>query len=376
MKKVLFLQTALILIALSANLPAEEAAQPLNPDHMQIRAGLENCRLIFEHEKAGRVVFIGGSITTATGWRNQAGELLERRFPETRFAFIDAGIGGTNSTLGAFRFERDVFAHGRVDLLFLEFAVNDSATLSPDNQPLRAMEGIIRHARRLNPRIDIIVQYFADEGKVADLRAGTLPGSIALHRQAAAHYGLPELDLASEITERLDAGAFTWEAFSRDSCHPTPFGHTIYAQCIDQLLDAAWATPPTPEAQPKAWPMPAPLDAQNYENGRFIPLAQARLVEGGALLSGWKAEKTCNYSGAIDVLALTKPGEILELSFEGRLLAYYGIAGMDAGRIAISVDGGAEKELELFDGYCARFQPASLSCTGPGACRREAHDSD
>jgi len=319
----------------------------------RLRGGIDNCRMRFLNDKEGRVAYIGGSITTMKGWRELTYDLFKTRFPDTEFDFINAGIGGTNSTLGAFRFEDHVFKNGPVDLLFLEFAVNDGGTETPGNRSRRAMEGIIRHARRLNPHIDIIMQYFADRGKVAAINAGKIPESIAHHEEVAAHYDVPVIDLAREMTRRLNDGQFTWEQFSRDSCHPLPFGHQQYAACIDAFLAAAWAGPPAPETTPHA--MPAPLDPLNYENGRFIALEAARVRRGWTRDPAWDAEKKCNYGGAVDVLAAETPGAVLELEFKGSLIGISAIAGMDAGILECRVDGGEVRTVDLFDHYCKRF---------------------
>ena len=73
------------------------------------------------------------------------------------------------------------------------------------------------------------------------------------------------------------------------------------------------------------------------------------------MVHGWLAEQVCNYSGPVDVLTATKPGEEVTLSFAGTMLGIHAIVGMDAGVLEISVDGGAFTELDLFDNYCHRF---------------------
>jgi len=315
----------------------------------EVRGGIENSVRIFREKKAGRVVFLGGSITTMPGWRAMTCDMLRERFPETAFDFIDAGIGGTDSTLGAFRFEEDVFKNGPVDLLFLEFAVNDG----PGLRARRGMEGIIRRARRLNPAIDIVVQYFIDTGKRADYSRGQTPKVIQDHDEVVRHYNLPIINMAREMTRRLDAGEFTWSQFSGDTCHPSPFGHARYLESIDRFLDAAWAEPVAGE--PEDRPLPPALDLMNYEHGRFVDPAEAKLDQGWRMVQAWQAEKTCNYSGAVDVLTGETPGDTLELDFEGSVAGYYGIAGMDAGILEYSVDGGEPQTRDLFDQYCPVF---------------------
>ena len=78
------------------------------------------------------VAFFGGSLTWSanasdpdrTGFRPLLAEHLRAKYPAAHFRFHDAGLGGTGSTLGVFRLDRDALAHDP-DLVFLDFACND-----------------------------------------------------------------------------------------------------------------------------------------------------------------------------------------------------------------------------------------------------------
>lgn len=131
------------------------------------------------------------------GYRPLDGELLQRRFPNTKFTFTDAGISSTCSTTGAFRLQTDVLSQGPVDLFFIEFAVNDDQHAGHARREcIRGLEGIIRQARRHNPRMDIVIAYFVNPGMLAAYRAGKTPVSIASHEEVAQHYGLSTIGLA------------------------------------------------------------------------------------------------------------------------------------------------------------------------------------
>ncbi|MBN2327322.1 MAG: SGNH/GDSL hydrolase family protein [Candidatus Omnitrophica bacterium] len=339
----------------SSSFSAEAPASSISEPFFDVRGGVDNCRIKFMQQKTGRIAYLGGSITTMKGWRELTYDLFKKRFPETNFEFIDAGIGGTNSTLGAFRFEEDAFKNGPVDLLFLEFAVNDGGGDSPDNRRMRAMEGIVRRARRLNPKIDVIMQYFIHQGQIQEINQGKTPAAILDHDKVAKHYNIPIINLSQEMTRRLNAGEFTWDQFSRDSCHPSPFGHEQYLQCIEAFLDAAWKKPIAPDEEMQTYPTPAPLDSMNYENGRFVNVRQTLSIQGWKLVEGWKAEKTCNYGGPVDVYTAEQPGDELKLVFEGSLIGIYAIAGFDAGILEYSIDHGEAQTLDLFDYYCTQF---------------------
>jgi len=292
-----------------------------------------------------RVAFMGGSVTTR-GWRIPVMEYLQETFPDTEFDFIMAGIGGTNADLGAFRFPSQVCHRGKVDLFFLEFAVNGGG--------VRAMEGIVRQAKVLNPNIDIALMYFASKGHTKSFESGKVPGIVQTHEKVGEHYLLPALYLYREIAQRIKAGKITWEDFSGDSVHPNDNGCDMYAECVIDFLASSWqdsslASPPT------AAKLVERLDPLCYKNGRFLPLSAARVTNGFTIAPKWNPKKTCNFRGPVEVLETTKAGAELVLPFEGRAVGVYSIVGMDTGIIEYSIDGAPAKTLDPFDHYCPRF---------------------
>jgi lysophospholipase L1-like esterase len=328
-----------------------EPATPFGYDYFALRGGLSNCRVKFAREKTGRVVFLGGSITQGHGWRELVGEELQRRFPETKFDFINAGIASTGSTPGAFRLLRDVFAHGPVDLLFEEAAVNDETNEFADQQQVRGMEGIVRHARLVNPAIDIVLMHFADPDKVKMINAGKTPAVIINHEKVAVHYNVPSINFAREVTERIFAGEFTWE---KDfvNLHPSPFGHKLYAKSIARLFDAAWNQPLANDAHMQPWPLPQkPLDEKSYFRGRLVDIKDAKLVNGWKLDPSWKpADRAGTRAGFVNVpmLVAEEPGATLTLKFDGTAAGIFVAAGPDAGIVEFSIDGKPFRAADLF----------------------------
>ena len=189
----------------------------------QLGSGIQNSRAQFELKKQGRVAFLGGSITYNGGWRDSVTTYLTQQFPDTKLDFIPAGISSMGSTPSAFRLERDILSKGQVDLLFLEAAVNDATNERTDVEQVRAVEGIVRHLRSSNPAMDIIVMHFVDPDKMKMYRAGVEPGVITNHNRVAKFYRLPVINLAKEVTDRIDHGEFTWEHDFKN-LHPSPFG--------------------------------------------------------------------------------------------------------------------------------------------------------
>lgn len=328
--------------------PATLAAQPF-ADHVQPRGTLDNSRLKFLTDKKGTVALIGGSITEMNGYRPMVCDLLKKRFPDTTFKFIDAGIASTCSTTGAFRLATDVLAEGPVDLLFVEFAVNDDQDAAHSRaECVRGMEGIVRHARKQNPNVDIVITYFVNEPMLATLQSGKTPLTIEAHEAVAKHYDVPAINLAAEVADQITVGRLTWKQYG--GVHPAPLGNAICAAMIDELFTRAWKEPMPKDAA--AHPMPAePLDSLNYADGRFIDPAKAMIK------SGWKIEvpdwpglpggKRSRFT-TIPMLCSTTPGAEATLDFQGSAVGVYLVAGPDAATLEASIDAGPFTRVDLY----------------------------
>jgi pimeloyl-ACP methyl ester carboxylesterase len=336
----------------SAATGGDAKATPFGYNYHALRRGLPNALKAFQPGAKARVAFLGGSITQMKGWRELVCEDLRARFPQTEFDFVAAGIGSLGSTPGAFRLERDVLSHGPVDLLVAESAVNDSTNGHTDVEQVRAVEGIVRHTLAVNPLADVLLLYFVDPEKMTDIRKGQRPAVIRNHEKVAVHYGLPSLDLAEEVTERIAAGEFTWEGDFK-GLHPSPFGHEIYRKAIGRLFDAALVhnKAPHPGQEAGARTLPAPLDGAHYGKGRLVAPATAKFASGWTLLPEWKpADKAGARPGFVRVPVLEggTPGAEAQLRFEGNAVGMFVLAGPDAGRVEYRVDGGPWQVRELF----------------------------
>ncbi|MDR2040635.1 MAG: GDSL-type esterase/lipase family protein [Bacteroidales bacterium] len=324
----------------------------VSPDktHIYNRGTLNNCRIKFEREKKGRVAFMGGSITEMKGWREMICEELQRRFPDTEFDFIAAGISSTGTTPGAFRFERDVLKNGTVDLLFEEAAVNDETNGFNAIEQIRGMEGIIRQARLSNPDMDIIMLHFIWDEMLDPLASGKIPEVIQNHERVAAYYQVSSIDLASEVSQRMQDGEFDWKMFG--GTHPAPLGHKIYAATISRLFDQMWQQPlpDTARIHPHLLP-PVPMDSFSYYRGRLADIREARLKHGWKYEPEWIPKlKASTRKGFVNVPALEAldPGSELYFTFEGTAIGIFNVAGPDAGIIEYSVDGQPFRQKDLY----------------------------
>lgn len=323
---------------------------PYGYDYFVLRGGLRNCRLRFEREAAARVVFLGGSITAGRGWRDMVCADLQKRFPQTQFDFINAGIPSLGSVPGAFRFQRDVLGRGRVDLLFVEAAVNDEVNGQSDPEQIRGTEGIVRQARLADPAMDVVLLHFVDPAKLEVIRRGATPAVIANHERVAQRYRAPSVDLAQEVAERIAAGEFTWEQDFLD-LHPSEFGHRLYARSVGRLLDAAWAGPSPVDATVRPHPLPDPVDGTSYFSGRLVPPAVAHADKGWTLVPRWTPEDgAATRPGFVDgpTLVAEGPGAALRFAFEGTAVGIFVVSGPDAGQVEVRVDGGPVGTLDLY----------------------------
>lgn len=319
-------------------------------ENIRLRGSLDNSRLAFERTHKGHVAFLGGSITEMNGHRPMVMDWLRKRFPQTDFTFTDAGISSTTSVTGAFRLDRDVLSKGPVDLLFVEFAVNDDQDGHYDRaECIRGFEGIVRHARRANPNTDIVATFFVNEPMLAAYDAGRTPLTVEGHEAVAQRYGIPTVNLAHEVSEQIRAGSLTWKTYG--GVHPAPAGNAIQARMVEELFRRAWAAPPS---EPNPHPLPEPLDPLNYSTGRFIDLSKARFQKDWTLdIPDWKnlpGSKRDRFT-SIPMLSATEPGAQLTLPFEGAAAAAYVSAGPDAGILEASVDGAPWRTIDLFHEY-------------------------
>lgn len=337
----------------TAQRPAEARNTPHEHDYFIIRNGLTNSRARFDERKKARVAFLGGSITAMSGWRNLVQTELKQRYRDTTFDFIDAGIGSLDSTAHSFRFSRDILKNGSVDLLFVEAAVNDALNGRIPTEQLRGMEGIVRQARMANPAMDIILLHFVDPAKIVAIKAGTRPDVILIHEKVADHYGLPSIDLAQEVTERIQAGEFTWE---KDfiNLHPSPFGHELYARSIFRLFDATWESLQSAPVQLHEHVLPEPLDPFNYCSGRLLPPDTADFNGGFRLHRSWTpTDNVGTRPGFVNVpMAVAEAaGAVTTYAFTGKAIGLFVIAGPDAGTIEYRIDHGEVKTQDLYQRF-------------------------
>jgi lysophospholipase L1-like esterase len=317
------------------------------------RGSLDNTRIKFDGGGKATVAFLGGSITEMNGYRPMVCKILQKRFPGTEFTFVEAGISSTCSTTGSFRLERDVLSKGKIDMLFVEYAVNDDqdAHHTPENC-IRGMEGVIRHARMVNPEMDIVMTFFVNPYIMGELQTGRIPITIKQHTKVAEQYKVSTINLANEVAMQIKNGELTWKKYG--GVHPSPFGNAIAASMIDELFNRLWKEPLEGDAKVAAHPLPQPLDKLSYFNGRFVDINDADLKCGCMIkVPDWKSFKGGKRSRytSCPTLCLENAGAEFTLEFTGTAIGAFITAGPDAGVCECSVDGGDYRRIDLYKNY-------------------------
>lgn len=142
--------------------------------------------------------------------------------------FVNAGLSGTPSTLGAMRYRQDVIdGLGHVpDLLILEFAVNDWQEVTQG----RAYESLVFEALSQNEDCAVILLC-----SVAKTGWNTQDVYLGI----AKHYEVPLVSLKAAIC--LPTGKFRIKesTYFMDDYHPKAYGHKLMKDCLMNLLAVA-----------------------------------------------------------------------------------------------------------------------------------------
>jgi lysophospholipase L1-like esterase len=292
------------------------------------------------------VAFIGGSITEMDGYRPMVCNYLQEKFPQTEFSFTNAGISSTCSTNGAFRMERDVLGKGPLDLLFIEFAVNDDQDAAYSREEaILGMEAIIRKARRHNPNLDIVITYFVNPEILSDYQHGKERTSIASHDAVAQHYSISTCNLAKEVTDQITIGTLDWDTFG--GTHPNEFGNAICKNMIVAMMEKAWT-------KKERFPIPIPVLPNNFENGKLIDPEKSNYNKMWFIsVPDWdKLEGRIRPRfRKIPVLSTDKEGAEIIFKFTGTAVGAYILAGPDAGIVEVSIDSGTFVSYDLYHKY-------------------------
>ncbi|MBR6707981.1 MAG: SGNH/GDSL hydrolase family protein [Clostridia bacterium] len=186
------------------------------------------------------IAVIGGSITEGAGaarYQDCWASLTARRFGRLfgtnggkNVKLVNAGVGGTPSTFGLMRYQRDVVERvtdpdGLPDIVIIEFSVNDWG--EPTGH--RCFEALVRTAlaQPNDPAVILLFAVFKNGFNLQD----------ELRRIGDA-YGLPMVSIRDGVYPEVGVH-LTAEEFFYDEYHPTSLGHAIMSDCLLRAIGAA-----------------------------------------------------------------------------------------------------------------------------------------
>lgn len=321
------------------------------------RKGLPNVFHKLENGEEVTVVYLGGSITRAEGYRVMTAEWLRGHYPKSVIRAVNAGISGTGSDLGCTRLEMDVLSH-EPDLVFVEFALNDNG----DPESKARIEGIIRQIRKRSRLTDILFIYTLAERDVPVFQGGEYQKGALLQEDVADYYGIPSIHLGVTVSEwvseaklkftaRADEPISGMAVFTHDGVHPTvPDGHRIYSDTIIKYLN---------EIREIRGQVEHRLPQELLVSGNPWEFATMRHLEGNADFSaGWTyitaedSDLAREYQWLFPGLwRAVNPGEALTIQFVGTHIGLFDIGGPDSGRLKVTVDGGEPFLVDRFTPY-------------------------
>ena len=297
------------------------------------------------------------------GYRPMVCKILKKRFPDTEFNFTAAGISSTCSDTGAFRMQRDVLSKGPLDMLFVEFAVNDDQDSDQAyHDALRGMEGIIAQARKHNPKVDIVMTMFVNENILEKLQKGEITDSVKAHSKVAEHYNISVNHLAQELAELITAGKMNWKKFG--GVHPNQYGNTMCATMIANALLPQWQKPLAVDAVAKDHPALPLLDPKSYSRGRLLPFSDINTDEHWKKdVPNWPKENKGKVRGHFintPMIYSSTAGAKLSIKFTGTAIGAYMLSGPDTAIVKVTVDGKQSKEIETLRKYSSFNYPMTV----------------
>ncbi len=336
----------------SAYLAGVTHAEPLDAPVTEMgKSGVSNFIAKMEKERKAHVAFLGGSITeNKKGHSKMVADWLTEEWPDVDFTFTNAGLASTCSLSGAGRVDRDVLSQGQVDLLVLEFAVNDDQDAGHDRKTaIRGLEGIVRQYYRENPTGSIISVQFVNPGILKNIQNGKETVSVAAHKAVARHYGLPIVDVGQGLANEITNGKMTWEK-DYAGTHPNQEGYRFASDLITSVIEKTISG-----ETPQTVALPDPIDEGSYTNMKIVDPQEFNW------LGGWKhaqVSKELIPMGQIrsdyekfKAIRSDSAGDHLYYSFAGKMLGAFVLAGPDAGALEVSIDNGDWKKIELYHSY-------------------------
>ena len=330
---------------------------------------LENTAYRLRNGTGLTVAYFGGSITEGAGsstydkcWAGKTTAWLRDQWPDCPVTHIQAAIGGTDSTLGVHRCDRDVCSR-RPDLVFYEFSVNDQDL--DYETALKNTEACFRKIRLANPQAEIVTVYTATKYLADNMAEGRILHARAAHSTVSHVYGIPEVDIGGALIHRVladgspEAEADSWLRYTKDFVHPNDDGYGVYFEVIRKRL-GEWLEGAEKVGELKTYALPEPIvpNSESHMRARIVDCFEASFG------SGWNVREESLSGRYPHYIESSDPGAELSLTFEGRQIGVMWMMAKDSGDALCSIDGSEFFNVSSWDIYCRDFTRANAAVIG------------
>ena len=310
-------------------------------DVIKKRSSLPHARAALERGTLN-IGFIGGSITESRdfyrSYSDHVSNGIAAHFPDARIIFQNAGIGGTMSTLGAFRVKKDIIDPG-CDLVFVEYAVNDFELESGLRMETR--EGLLRQLLEKD-HCDVVFVYTYVQTMYEDMVINKMPESIADFEKLAEYYNISSVWMGLHAMNKVREGVLRWEEWLPDGLHPNVGGSRFYAEPVLDFIIKELESDDKTSFTFKVPMTEKPWDSTNIS---IIPLEDINWK------NPWKLRRLTHRAGHEQFLDTSAIGAELEIPFEGTGIFIGLITGLTSAYFDYCIDSGEwqSHEFEYFD---------------------------
>lgn len=318
---------------------------------------LNNTIYRIKKEKKLTVGYFGGSITEGAGatswdntsWRGLLNKHLKVTYPDVEFHEVMAAIGGTGTDFGLCRCEHDLLS-GRPDLVFIEFATNDSE-FSYEEQ-MTGYENCLRQILSHDDTVDIVCVFTMTKAIEKKLLETGSFSSRAVEETLAHHYGLDTVNIGEHLRIAVQNAGGDWLKYTTDEVHPNDDGYIVCANVMKDAL-ARLLDGETPDSLIHH-EIPRQLSHATLVNGRMVELSEYEdALSGFTFIDKRFKRRFPHYYRANGI------GSTIDLEFEGTGFGLYWIKDKDSGCIEITLDGKETKIVSAWDEYCKSYSRAS-----------------
>lgn len=239
-------------------------------------ARLKNCMQRAEKGEELTIGFLGGSITQGSlaavhenCYAYRVFRWWQENFSEAEFAYVNGGIGGTDSLFGVSRVVTDVLMY-QPDMVVIDFSVNDKA----DEFYQETYEGVIRKILtwKSEPAVILLNNVYYDTGENAQ----------EYHNAVGDWYHVPYVSIKNTLYRKMKNGMYTREELTQDGLHPNDKGHELVAAEMIAFLSQVKESKNELEAEAS---LPVPMTVNAYENAKRLTIREI-----SPKLSGFRAD--------------------------------------------------------------------------------------